>query len=124
MLASVTILFLLINFHSIITFGIKDHPQWGKICTMNREYQDYFFDIWMWSDTVLYSFAPSIVLIICNSAIVFMVIKSRAQRRSNLSTGQGQPKISSLTIMLVVVATSFVMTTAPLGIQGAIHFAG
>ena len=114
----------MINFHSIITFGIEDHPPQGKICTMNREYKDHFFDIWMWSDTVLYSFAPSIILIICNSAIVFTLIKSRVHRRSNLAAGQDQQEGGSLTIMLVVVATSFVVTTVPLGIQGAIHFPG
>ena len=127
LLICVTTFFLMLNLHSLITFGIFDHSIHGNLCTMKTEYKELFFNIWMWTDTILYSLAPSCIIVICNAVIVAKLILHKIERNRNLVVdqgGQGQHKVSSLTIMLVVVATSFVVTTTPLGIHGSIFFPG
>ena len=79
-----------------------------QVCSIIEEHwEGKYPDFLMWSDFVLLSFLPFVIIVICNSVI--LVYMYRAQKGSSFRRAT-----SSVTVMLVVVSVTFLITTTPL----------
>lgn len=78
--------------------------------------QGLFKDVWKYADLISYSLLPAVVLIICNSIILYILNKSK------MKTGRDNSMTRSLTVMLMSLNFIFIITTLPISVIFFIPF--
>ena len=99
-----------INGHLFFSHELK-----GSQCVWSDKVGMYFFEnVWPWLDAVVSSYFPSLLMIICNSMIIY---KLRAEKNAKSSkTGSSAISKNSLqaTLILLGVSALFIFTTVPM----------
>ncbi|XP_074651651.1 uncharacterized protein LOC141906302 [Tubulanus polymorphus] len=117
--ASLGLFLLLLNSHPFVSVDIVllTGEPW---CYAREHFRHFINEVWVWIDLLIYSLIPWVVLSVCNVAIVFRVrqINRRVTANSILSgsSASRRSKLTSMTVMLLVVNTSFLITTMPFAI--------
>ena len=114
--------------YNLVCFFLKkaqlDETKGLKICVVNDKFKT-FFEFYFMFDSVLYSFGPFALMFITNFAIVlkFMTAKcTSSQNSSTESINQALVKAATKgTAMVVTVSVTFLILTAPGGVNYAIR---
>ena len=88
---------------------------------VSEMYNEFEMKVWPWIDYSIYSVIPSTILILCNISIIHKVLSSsrNALRSGNDNTAQNRSvssrksQASSLTAMLLITSTTYVICTTP-----------
>ncbi|XP_046565915.1 rhodopsin-like [Haliotis rubra] len=102
--------------HGHIFATVTHHSNYT--CTVKDQFQQYIHPYWYFTSSAVYAFIPATCLILFNVLIILLLRRSSAQRRNMLS--QSDPSLlearrqeRQVTIMLVVVAVTFLVLTIP-----------
>lgn len=115
---------LVVNLHELIARQFQNNYVSGPngtftvkiICGhISSGYAEFFKNIWPWIDLGISSGVPFAVIIVCNSCIVWKVIVShRFGKKALTRVNRIQDRrVSSMTVVLLVLNTVFLVTTAP-----------
>ncbi|XP_076465414.1 cysteinyl leukotriene receptor 1-like [Babylonia areolata] len=119
-LVAIAVVFLVINSHFLFTVGDVDKV--GKTgrselkkCTILNKF--FLYKVWPWIDLCLYSLVPFCIIIVCNISIVVKLIigSQRVQSMFHLTISP-TVNLSSMTAILMVLNTTFLITTMPVSI--------
>ena len=131
---TVVILLLLVNSHFIYGMVDKTYRDSNgtflmveRCISVHDEYAEFFINVWTLIDLGMFCLVPFSVIVVGNICILAKLMKSqrrlstvslrhdetRIRRRSSSGSGRG---ISSLTAMLLVLNTVFLITTLPISI--------
>lgn len=124
---SMLVILMIINSHFLITVHISDtYLNESSTCEAVQEHEFLVETVWPWVDTVMYSFAPYILLFNLNFWIIKQVVsakkcRTQLQHCTSGRNNQLQKRLPSegcikLTIMLLAVSFSFIITTFPVNI--------
>ena len=79
------------------------------------------FNVWFIVDSVLYSFAPFVLMFITNFAILFKFMRAKCKNNCTESTNQALVKVATRgTAMVVTVSVTFLLLTSPTGVNEAL----
>ena len=110
----------LVYFKDIESFIIKSSGR--HICVLKGDYLVILNAI----DSVLYSFGPFTLMVITNIAIVLKFMRAKCtahQTNATESTNQALAKSATRgTTMVVIVSVTFLLLTAPVGVDNAISY--
>lgn len=130
----IAMLILLLALNSHFVYGMinkDDVDEAGRVIgvrrcqAVNSRYVDFFISIWPWIDLGSFCVIPCTVIVVGDFSILCTVIKShrRTSSRTSLprisrssSTQSEGHKYSSLTVMLLVLNSAFLITTLPISI--------
>lgn len=119
-LALQAVLIVAINAHYLVTHQLLSAASSGMLlCAPPTNSQWYFTHyVWPWLDLCVSSLLPSVLLLLCNSAILCRIGRAQALRRRQLHahTGGGGAKMTSMTAILLTVSLVFLLSTAPLAV--------
>ncbi len=83
-------------------------------CSKTTKYVPQYKEIFPWLETILYSFAPFILLGCLNIAICIRLLKVRQDRQATLaSDSKSDSNMAGLTAMLLLTSFSFIVLTLP-----------
>jgi hypothetical protein len=85
---------------------------------LNMAYVNFWYDVWNPVDLIVRTAIPFTVISLCNSAILYKVIKGHS-RRKLLSGGRSDEQsaqLTSMTYMLTTVSSVFLLLMLPIGI--------
>ena len=113
-----------INVHFFWTVELEYHQADGVTiprCAGGPAHATLVEDVWPWVDAALYSFLPSMVIILLNCLIIRQVILAH-RSRSSMQEGAYENRRPShegstrLTIMLLTISFTFLLTTLPMNV--------
>ncbi|XP_060066209.1 thyrotropin-releasing hormone receptor-like [Ylistrum balloti] len=121
------LLFLTINIHLLWTVDLNEEIYNDHVvykCEGALSHGRLVNDIWPWIDALLYSFSPTLIIVMLNIMIIRQVIKATYGRdelqngslmksESRRCTKDGNTK---LTVMLLTISFTFLITTIPMNI--------
>ena len=111
------IVIIAINAHYLVTHEVLKMNSGVVICAAPTNSHWHFTHyVWPWIDYSLSSLLPSLLLLLCNSAIVCRIGHAESLRRRQLHAHGTGAKMSSMTAILLTVSLVFLISTAPLSI--------
>ncbi|XP_064609472.1 neuromedin-U receptor 2-like [Liolophura sinensis] len=108
----------LLNSHFLYGYGsVYEEPALIPYCGhINDNYSMFFYQIWPWIDTSVFSLVPFSIIAICNISIITKIARSRFRNKvaaNSAGEGDNRVKPSSMTALLLSLNTVFLVTTAP-----------
>ncbi|XP_041363533.1 growth hormone secretagogue receptor type 1-like [Gigantopelta aegis] len=100
----------------------EDNETIVDLCDNISENYNYFdLEIWSWVDYSIYSVIPSFILAVCNISIIYRVVSisrhglqnENENTIQNRSVSSRKSQASSLTAMLLITSTTYVICTTP-----------
>ncbi|XP_074650526.1 kappa-type opioid receptor-like [Tubulanus polymorphus] len=117
--AGLGIFLFLLNSHWFATMEIETTTEASR-CSAPESSQYFVYEVWVWIDLLIYALIPWVLLSVCNVAIVLRVRnlgrRLTLRRLNSGSSASRRSKLTSMTAMLLVVNTSFLITTMPFAI--------
>ena len=80
--------------------------------------QSFFNNVWTYIDLLSFSLVPATILIICNTAILFLLY----QRQYRVASDSSSKIARSITVMLMSLNVLFLITTLPISIMALQQF--
>ncbi|ELU00477.1 hypothetical protein CAPTEDRAFT_91699 [Capitella teleta] len=113
---------LLVTYSIVVTYYHYNDTDVAEMqeCVYTKRAANFYVNIWPWVDSLVLSFIPIAIIIPSNLLIVSRVWISRRLRSSGLGAGPPAP-VASVTGMLLVISTVFVLTTTPLVLYYAFY---
>ena len=109
------LLIAILNGHFLFTHDLLVLSPTHKICRASTSGSVHFMlNVWPWIDFIVCCLIPSIVILISNLIIIANVVLSRVKHQQPNPTNQ--TKLTSLTIVLILVSLTFFFTTSPIAI--------
>ena len=107
--------------HMLYGFGlVKTENGTTERCTFSSTaYQEFYVDVWIKVNTILYSLLPCVCLIVSNVILGWKLAVAMKQAREKLSIrsedrkDSRQKKASSVTVTIITVSVAFVIITVP-----------
>lgn len=92
-----------------------------KCVTKTVDYDHFIIYVWTWIDMGVFYLVPMLVLLVGNSMIIYKVLDSHRHSRRAVApnSNQTQRKISSLTILLLLVSALFIVCITPIVVYPA-----
>ena len=125
-IATVIVVMVLLSAHYVFgrgfNIGSENNMTVVYLCdNISKMYGEFEMKVWPWIDYTIYSVIPSTILILCNISIIHKVMSSsrNALRSGNDNTAQNRSvssrksQASSLTAMLLLTSTTYVICTTP-----------
>jgi hypothetical protein len=106
---------------AMVILVINGHFFWTRTliygrCSNSNATPGYFLiHIWPWLDFTIASFAPFVIMLMLNIAIIARMIFMHHMRKKNLNHS-GDTKMTSMTGILITISFVFFFTTAPITI--------
>ena len=117
------------NNSTVLTFGnSEDNTENTGVCVVVREYEGFFFSVWIWFDLLIFSVLPWFCLVVSNSVLLWTLNVSIRQAQHSLGSAHtdgfdGRKKqASSMTVTLVVVSMAFIVLNLPLSVVQVLGF--
>ena len=115
LLVFMTAILIAVDGFLLFVSGVID-TEYGKFCDIiDESIFPFFIHVYPWIDMILYFFLPFLIVITCNTAIVFTLGKQKF-RKSQLTQSSSEPtnnKISSVTRMMLFVSLAFLVMVSP-----------
>jgi hypothetical protein len=120
--ASVVTSLFLVNSHILKYAYIQENGQCGLSTTipfgMFDSYNDFWNNVWLWVDLVIYSVIPFTSIVACNCLLVYKVRQSKLKRTTlqDQANDAVTSRMTSMTRMLITVSLMFIILTSPVTI--------
>ena len=125
--ATIVVFLLIVNSHFL--YGVANKTHTGNNGTVIKEekcvpvYEDYFeflVNVWMIFDLLKLCLVPFTVILVGNICIVVKLMKSQRRltnmNESSIRHRSSSAAVSSLTVMMLVLSTMFLITTLPFSV--------
>ena len=127
-IVSIMVFMALLSSHFLYGVGLNvkttDNETVVEFCDfISQSYYNFHRYIWPWIDYCFYSVFPSFILVFCNIAIIYRVKvssqhilrneSSNSNAIHNRSVASRKSQASSLTAMLLITSTAYVVLTTP-----------
>ena len=102
----------------------KNEDVFGKYCSYGNVSETYFNALFSIAFAILNSYGPFVIMILCNSAIIykFLIVKRKNRGGNTDSTSQALSKSTTTgTAMLLAVSFTFIILTAPIWIANIVY---
>ena len=115
LIACMTLFLMAVNGFLLVVSGVID-TEYGSFCDIADEnVLPFMANVYPWIDMTLYFFLPFLIIVTCNSAIVFRLVQQRMSKSKITSNSDSaSKKISSMTRMLLYVSLAFLVLVSPL----------
>ena len=116
---TLALLLFLLSSHVFMTYRLETLPNsTSPVCIVSKPQYRYFaINIHSWMDLTLYTMLPSLIIVICNSIIVYSLAKSRMKSVGSTKGGtELQKSFHKIVPMLLLVSTVFVLCTTPVSL--------
>ncbi len=99
-----------VNFHLFLSHDLADSQ-----CVRSTNVGEYFFEnLWPWIDAVVSSYCPSFIMVICNSMIIYRLLKEKYVNANNTGSSAISKNSLQTTFMLLGISALFISTTVPI----------
>ena len=112
-IASLTL--AVVNVHVFLMHHLGRLPGRPVACKVDEtKYQFWGLNVIPWIDLILYAILPSVIIVICNAAIVYALMRNKKKVLGKGDTS-AQKSINKIIPMLLLVSTVFVICSLPVG---------
>lgn len=117
---------MLVNSHVLYGIGnvVKEENNQTvlRLCTFENEtYQRFYMQMWHWIDLVKFNAIPFLIIFFGNICIIAKVYKRKLNAKVLPLGTQHFSKANSLTITLIVLNTTFLISSTPISIYLALY---
>ena len=103
-----------VNAHLLWTNRLETNADGNIECIVDPLHWNFVREIFIWIDLFIASYIPFTIMLVCNAAIIFKLVKAKLKRKANMNIKDDSSKMSSVTIMLLTLNFVFLLTTSPI----------
>ena len=115
-LVAILVVLACIDCHFFWTMGLRGKPEEQECIYSENDFENFVDHVFNWMDLGLSVALPFSIMLVCNGIITYKLFQLRRRRslRMRVHEPYRDVRVSSMTIMLLLTTTGFLLLTSPL----------